>query len=82
MNTSESVLTRWMNLETFIQSEVRKKQISYINVYVWNLEMVLMNICRAAVGIENKLMDMAGGRKERLGQMERVEWKLTLLYVK
>ena len=44
--------------------------------------MVLMNICRAAVGTENKLMDMAGGRKERLGQMERVEWKLTLLYVK
>ena len=27
-----------MDLETVIQSEVREKQISYINAYMWNLE--------------------------------------------
>ena len=38
-NAFESVLTRWMNLEPIIQSEVRKRktnirQISDINAYV------------------------------------------------
>ena len=37
MNTFESVLMKWINLEPIIQSEVRKK-ISYINTYIWNLE--------------------------------------------
>ena len=40
-NAFESVLTRWMNLEPIIQSEVkseRKRQILYINTYTWNLE--------------------------------------------
>ena len=37
-NTFESVQMRWMNLETIKQSEVRKRQISYINTYIWNLE--------------------------------------------
>ena len=37
-NTFESVPMRWMNLEPIIQSEVRKRQISYINAYIWNLE--------------------------------------------
>ena len=37
-NTFESVLMRWMNLEPIIQSEVRKRQISRINAYIWNLE--------------------------------------------
>ena len=33
MNTFESVLMKWINLE----NEVRKK-ISYINTHIWNLE--------------------------------------------
>ena len=37
MNTFESVLMKWINLEPITQSEVRKK-ISYINTYIWNLE--------------------------------------------
>ena len=41
MNTFESVLMRWMNLEPLIQSDVkseRYKQILYINTYTWNVE--------------------------------------------
>ena len=37
----ESVLVRWVNLDSVIQSEVsqkEKKQIAYINVYIWTLE--------------------------------------------
>ena len=40
-NVFESVLMRWMNPEPIIQSEVsqtEKKQLSYINACVWNLE--------------------------------------------
>ena len=40
-NTFESVLMRWINLEPIIQSEVsqkKKKRISYMNTYIWNLE--------------------------------------------
>ena len=35
-NASESVLMRYLNLETIIQSEVsqREKQISYANTYI------------------------------------------------
>ena len=28
----------WMNVEPVIQSEVRKRQTSHINAYIWNLE--------------------------------------------
>ena len=28
----------WMNLESVTESEVREKQISCINTYMWNLE--------------------------------------------
>ena len=40
MNTFESVLMRWMNLEPVTEwSETeREKQVSYINAYIWNLE--------------------------------------------
>ena len=38
VNTFESVLMRWMNLESIIQSEVRKRKIPYTNTYVWNRE--------------------------------------------
>ena len=39
-NTFESVLMRWMNLESITQSEIsqKEKDISYINAYIWNLE--------------------------------------------
>ena len=38
-NVFESVLVRWMNLEPSIQTEVsQRKQKSYINTYIWNLE--------------------------------------------
>ena len=39
-NTSESVLTKWMNTEPIIQSEVSQKEekIPYFNPYIWNLE--------------------------------------------
>ena len=33
-----------MDLASVIQSEVRKKQILYINTYTWNLEKLQMNI--------------------------------------
>ena len=29
---------RWMNLEPLTQVEERENQVSYINVYMWNLE--------------------------------------------
>ena len=41
MNTSESVLMRWMKREPIIQSEVNQKEkdkIAYSNTYTWNLE--------------------------------------------
>ena len=40
-NEIGSFVETWMDLETVIQSEVsqkEKKQISYINAYIWNLE--------------------------------------------
>ena len=37
-NEIGSFVETWMDLETVIQSEVREKQISYINAYTWNLE--------------------------------------------
>ena len=37
-NLFESILMRWVNLEPNIQIEVSKKQILYVNTYIWNLE--------------------------------------------
>ena len=39
-NAFETVLMRWVNLESIIQSKVsqKEKQILYINTYLWNLE--------------------------------------------
>ena len=38
-NTFESVLMRWMKLESIIQSKPeRKTPIQYTNTYIWNLE--------------------------------------------
>ena len=37
-NTFESVLMRWMNLDTEQSKSEREKQVSYINVNIWNQE--------------------------------------------
>ena len=39
-NEAVSLADKWMDLRTVIQSEVkskRERQISYINIYMWNL---------------------------------------------
>ena len=36
-NEIGSFVETWVDLETVIQSEVRKRKISYINAYMWNL---------------------------------------------
>ena len=86
-NAFESVLMRWMNLEPIIHSEVRqKKKDEYcILTYIWNLEKCYWRIylqgSNGETGIENRLIDMWRG-EERVRCMERVTWKLTLMYVK
>ena len=39
-NAFESVLMRWIKLESIIQGEISQKEkpIQYINAYIWNLE--------------------------------------------
>ena len=37
-NEIRSSVVMWMVLESVIQSDVREKQILYINAYIWNLE--------------------------------------------
>ena len=40
-NETGLFVVRWMDLETVIQSEVsqkEKKQIPYVNTYIWNLK--------------------------------------------
>ena len=39
-NEFESLVVRWINLESVIQSEVsqKQKQASYTNAFIWNLE--------------------------------------------
>ena len=85
-NTSESVLTRWMNLGTFIRSEVSQKERNKYHILTHNME--------SRDGMDEHLQGSSrhrertnlwtrlGGREERLGQTESVEWKLTLWYVK
>ena len=81
-NTFESVLTRWMNLEPIIQSEVSQKEKDKyrILVHIYGTEEF---ICRAAVETQT-YGHSGGGRRggggkgeERIGCMERVTWKLT-----
>ena len=35
-NEIELFVVRWMDLESIIQSEVRKRKIPYANTYIWN----------------------------------------------
>ena len=37
-NETGSFVEMWMNLESVIQSEIRKKKILYINIHMWNLK--------------------------------------------
>ena len=37
-NEIGSFVEMWMNLESVIQSEIRKKKILYINIHMWNLK--------------------------------------------
>ena len=37
-NEIELFVVRWIDLETVIQSEVRKRKILYANTYIWNLK--------------------------------------------
>ena len=68
-----SFVVMWMDLESVIQSEVRGKQISYINSYVQNLEKFyrwayLQGSDRDA-DIKNRHMDRAGrGGRDKLGE--------------
>ena len=60
-----SFVEMWMDLQSFIQSEVRKRK---INVYIWNLEkMVLVNLFAEQQWrqTENRLTDTTGGGGRR-----------------
>ena len=60
-NETGSFVVMQMDLESFIQSEVRKRKILYINMFMWNLEIwfrwtYLQGRNRGA-DLENRLMD-------------------------
>ena len=96
-NVVESVLMRWMNLEPIIKSEVSQKEKDKYHIlmqYKESRKMALKNLLLKGIQknfllkgsnvetvIENRLVDMGRG-EERVKHMERVTWKLTLLYVK
>ena len=86
-NAFESILIRWMNLESVMQSEVSQKEKHkyHSNAYIKNLEKWYLRIYlqgnNGETDIENRLMDIGRG-EERVRCMERVTWKLTLPYVK
>ena len=84
-NAFESLLMRWMNLESIIQSEVSQKEKDKYCIYIQNLEKwyrrIYLQGSNGERDIENRLMDTGRG-EERVRCMERVTWKLTLPYVK
>ena len=84
-NTFESVLMRWMNLEPIIQSEVsqneKDKYCVLMHMYGIYKNGTEEFIYKAAIDIQNRLMDMGRG-EERVRCMERVTWELTLPCVK
>ena len=77
---------RWMNLESIIQSEVRKRKINIVyNAYIYGIQedSTKESICRATMekpDINNRFMDMGRG-EERVRRMKRVTWKHTLCKV-
>ena len=90
-NTFKSVRIRLINLEPIIQSEVTQKeksyfsiiykQISYINMYVRNLERwywwTYFQVSSGGEEIENRLADTQGEGQgaHAYSFMERVSWK-------
>ena len=68
--TFESVLMRWMNLESIIQSEVSQKEKDkyHILMHIWNLESGTKEfICRAAMEKQTWRTDLRTQGEERRG---------------
>ena len=84
-NAFDSVLMRQMNLEPIIQNEVSQKEKDKYHTLTnikESRKIILKNLFTGQqLRTENRLMDMGRGR-ERVRCMERVTWKLALLYVK
>ena len=70
MNAFESVLMRWMNIESIIQSKVNQKEINkyYILIYIYRIYMVLMNLFAGQQWRHRHKEQTCGhGKKERVG---------------
>ena len=85
-NTFESVLMRWMNLESIKHSEASQKvKDKYIASHVYGIQKndTVEFIYRAAMEkqTQNRLVNMGRG-KDKVRCMERVTRKLTLPTVK
>ena len=86
-NTFASVLMRSMNLEPILQSEVSQKEKDKYcilsHIYRIQINGTEEFIYRATVEKQTQKIDLrTWEREERVRCMERVTWKLTLLYVK
>ena len=89
-NAPESVLMSWMKLEPIIQSEVSQKEKNKycILMHICGIQKDGTDepICRAAVETQMQRTNLwtwlGGGRKEKVGCVQRVTWKNTLPYVK
>ena len=79
MDEPRAYYTEWSKSE-------KEKQILYSNTYIWNPERwywwTYLQSSSGDIDIKNGLMDMTGGRKERVEGIEWVTWKHTLQYVK
>ena len=81
---------RWMNLEPIIHNEVsqkEKKQISYINTYIWNLESwywwTYLQGSSGDADIENRFIDKNQEEEEEGGMNgESSKEAYTVPYVK
>ena len=82
-NTFESVLTRWMNLEPIIQSEVsQKEKDKYILTHIYGTRRMVLKNLFTGQQWRNRHREQTYGPGKRVRCMERVTWKLTLPYVK
>ena len=68
----------WMNLEPIIQSDVsQKKQISYINAYMWNLERwywwTYLQGSKGGADIESKHVDTVRKEEGKTNWNNRLE---------
>ena len=85
-NAFESVLMRWVNLESIIQSEVsqKKKDKYHILTRIYRIQRTGTKefIYRATMEKHTERLTDMGRGEERVRCMERVTWKLTLPFVK